>query len=374
MIVSDRCGCFWPTGGVSYGYMTPTERAAGTSFSRYCTEVGGSSRSAPASTSAAVLDCSYRGCSDQLAMSRCCVANSEGVAYRSGLASGRQRLILFALILQASHPAPADSTMPPPPLHGGPQEMTCPVGGERFSPWRPAMFSTYGERPDGKPYSYLPFPFPLPECPSNRLIVFDDVTDAEKEVLSRIIAADEYKRLIETDTTYYRAYWLADNLGRAKPQVLGLLLSAIWQVTPDEMSEAPIGSSSARQMRYQNRFISEADQLGRMIEGKDRVWIEARAANAARQMKRFSDAERMRKRAERTLSSVPERRGWDTYLSKLRDVIRRGDATVEPLDMIPEQEVAFACIRQPSLTAFDRVACADPKVAARIAAARGPQP
>jgi hypothetical protein len=114
--------------------------------------------------------------------------------------------------------------------------MTCPVGGETFSAWQPAMFSTYGERPDGKPYSYLPFPFPLPECPSNKLVVFDKVSTQDAENLARLIGTADYKRLIGSETTYYRAYWLAGKLGRPEVLRLGLLLSAIWQVTPDPRS------------------------------------------------------------------------------------------------------------------------------------------
>jgi len=276
-------------------------------------------------------------------------------------------VLLLALLLQSTQPAPAALPPPVPPLHGGPEEMTCPVGGERFSAWRPTMYSTYGERPDGKPYSYLPFPFPLPECPGNKLVVFDDFSAKDSATLAGLIATPEYKRLVETETTYYRAYWLATKLGHAKPQALGLLLSAIWQVSPGDMSEAPAGKGEARFRRYQETFISEVRRLAPRLEAKDRFWLEARAANAARQMGDFRKAEDLRKQAEKSLADVPEKRGWDTYLAKLKTVIARRDTDVEPLDMIPEQQAAFSCVRRQSLNDFDRAACAKPDVASRIA-------
>ena len=283
-------------------------------------------------------------------------------------------MLLLALLLQVAQPAPVASPSHPPPLHGGPQEMTCPVGGERFPAWQASMYSTYGERPDGKPYSYLPFPFPVPECPGNKLIAFDKFSESEQAALASIIVTVDYRRLIETDTTYYRAYWLANKLGRSKPQALGLLLSAIWQVSPGEMSEAATDENRAQLARYQSTFVSEVRHLSPSVEAKDRIWLEARAANAARQMMQFDEAERLRKQAVKSLAGVTEKRGWDTYLATLHDVISRNDASVEPLDMIPEQQVAFTCINQQPLNAFDRAACAKPKVAARIAELRKLRP
>ncbi len=282
-------------------------------------------------------------------------------------------VLLLALLLQTAQPAPAASPPPLPPLHGGPEEMTCPVGGERFSAWQPSMYSTFGERPDGKPYSYLPFPLPVPECPSNKLVAFDDFSAEEAAVLEGIIAAPDYRRLLETETTYYRAYWLATKLDRPKPQALGLLLSAICQVSPGEMSETPSEKSGGQFRRYQETFVNEVRQLSPDMEAKDRIWLEARAANAARQMGEFREAESLREQAEKSLASVPEKRGWDTYLAKLQNVISRRDASVEPLDMIPEQQIAFTCVGRRALNAFDQAACAKPEVAARIAELRKSQ-
>jgi hypothetical protein len=269
-------------------------------------------------------------------------------------------MFLLALLLQTAQPTP-------PPVHGGPQEMTCPVGGERFSAWQPMMYSTYGARPDGKPYSYLPFPFPLPECPGNKLVLFDEFETNDITLLTRIILMPKYQRLVRTETSYYRAYQLATALGRPKSQALGLLLNAIWQVSPDETSGTAKAKADDRLARYQTELIGAVKELDSTVVGTDRVGLLARAANAARQMQHFGDAERLREQAETSLANLADKGGWGQYLSKLHAVIARKDASIEPLDMIPEQQAALICARRPPSNSFDQSICDAPNLKTLIA-------
>ena len=138
-------------------------------------------------------------------------------------------MILPAILMAAQAATPP----PPPPFHGGPAPMTCPVGGEAFSAWRPTMYSTYGERPDGRPYSGDAFfPFPLPECPTNRLVVFAEFGPAEVTRLAGLIATPRYREMIGRETPHHRASWLSARLGRPPDEWLDLLLQASWEVTP----------------------------------------------------------------------------------------------------------------------------------------------
>lgn len=267
---------------------------------------------------------------------------------------------LLALLLQSAQPAGAPPPLPP--LHGAPREMACPVGGERFSPWRVSSYSTYGARPDGRPYSYLPFPLPLPECPGNRLIVFDAFSSAETAALAQLIETEAYKRLIESETSYYRAYWLATKLDRPRPEALHLLLSAIWQISPGEMAGDVTRESEAQLQRYQALFVREVRRPSPKAEAKERLWMEARAANAARQMGRFGEATKLRGQAEKSLGHVAEKGGWAAYLARLKVVIDRRDTSVEPLDMIPQMRAASLCAEKPPVAAFDRAFCARPDV------------
>jgi hypothetical protein len=272
-------------------------------------------------------------------------------------------MLMLAMLLQSVQPM---TQSPPPPLHGGPQQTTCPVGGELFSAWQPSMYSTYGERPDGKPYSYLPLPFPIPECPSNKLVVFGKFSTDEITSLSQLISTIEYERLVASETTYYRAYWLATKLGRPEPEALGLLLSAIWQVSPGDMSAASTAESAAQFRRYQETFVSRVLHMGTDISVNDRLWLVARAANAARQLRKFDTAETLHRQAVASLENVTDKGGWDKYLTRLDAVIGRRDESIEPLDMIPDRQIAYVCAYRKPLNKFNGAICAKPGVAAEV--------
>lgn len=271
-----------------------------------------------------------------------------------------RRVTITCIIALVSARVTADAPPPPlPPLHGGPAPMTCPVGGENFSSFSPGAWSTYGERPDGKQYSYLPLPFPVPECPTNKLVVFSQFTAAEIEALSKIIATEEYRHLAATETTYYRAYWLAGKIGRPEPEALSFLMPAIWQVTPGDMAPLPSRENLARAKRYQTLLVDRVSALPPSFSVKDRFWLTARAANTARELGRFKDASMLHRRAIELLASMPSTKalGWDVYLAKLAQVIARRDTSIEPLDMVPPQMVSSICKYRPPNDKFNKAIC-----------------
>lgn len=263
----------------------------------------------------------------------------------------------------------ADAPSPPlPPLHGGPAPMTCPVGGEAFAPYRATHYSTYGQRPDGRPYSYMPMPLPIPECPTNKLVVFDDFTPAEVETLAALIAAPDYAALVERENAYYRGYWLAGRLQRPARTVLGLLNAAIWAEAPGRGE--PGRGDPARAARYREALVREVDRLPADTAAEDRLWLQARATNALRELGRFEEAEEMRVRTHAFASTMSDSAG-KTYLDRLAPVIARRDASVEPLDMVPELEAGRVCMDEPGLSDFDRSVCARPEIVKSIRIHRG---
>lgn len=275
-------------------------------------------------------------------------------------------MMFVAWALLQAQPAPP----PLPPLHGGNVPMTCPVGGESFSGWQSGAYSTYGERPDGRPYSYLPFPFPVPECPTNHLVVFDSFSDADKAALAKLIATPAYARLVANgETPHYRAFWLATRLGRSDGDALGWLNAALWAETPGRLEGPDRPESRARRARYAAEFVQRVRQLPAETSAKDRLWLTARAANLLRQMGDFQAAEAMRRDALSLLGQPGVGDGWDWYLGKLAPVIARHDASVEPLDMIPAREAARYCEkpREAGLSAADIRLCQAPEIAKELA-------
>ena len=279
--------------------------------------------------------------------------------------------MLLALLLLQTAPAvpPAPPAMPL-GHHGGMVPTTCPVGGEKFEAWQSGTYSTYGARPDGKPYSYMPFPFPLPECPSNHLVVFDDFTPAEIAKLTTLIAAPDYRAMVARDVPYYRASWLADRLDHPQTQSLWLLLRAIWTVTPDAMT---LGDPALAE-RYQTEFAARVAALPATTATVERRALLARGANALRQLGRFDEAEAMRRTAAAILPASgddpDEIRGWKDLLTGLAPVIAAHDARIEPISLLGDMQRPLACLDAATLTSADREICNSAVVAKEVAELR----
>lgn len=233
------------------------------------------------------------------------------------------------VLLLAVGPAPAGTPVT--------ETMTCPIGGGSFSFTSTASYSTFGERPDGKPYGSWTFPLALPECPDNGLVLYKDYTPEEIAKLEPLVASDAYQALRKEDTPYYRAYWLMKSMGLGPERYLWALLQAGWEAEakPD----------------LRKRYLAELAEASAAVPARpgDLNWIgmEGRAINALRELGRFDEASaRLAKLPLATLESMGEaqeaktRRGWHTYFTVLKPVIERRDSSIEPLDMLP-RSVAF---------------------------------
>lgn len=263
-----------------------------------------------------------------------------------------------ALASMAVSPLPPGEYPPLPPLHFGSLEMTCPVGGQRFSAVTTTMWSVTGQRPDGKPYSEVPFPRPLPECPDNGLVVFGDFTPAETADLKKWIARPVYQSMRKTESPFYRAYWLAVKIHRPQSEAVAQLLPAIWEAKEKDRNNPERPAT----VRYQRVLIGAAENLSPTVSADDRIWIKARAANALREMGKFAAAEKMRQSAEGELTPAPLP-ALSEYLTKLKAVIARRDRSDEPLDMIPDVQAALICRDGHRRDPFDRSYCDQPAVA-----------
>ncbi len=258
---------------------------------------------------------------------------------------------VVALLAQAAAPTP-------PPLHYGSMEMVCPVGGERFTAITTPVYSINGRRPDEKPYSEVFFPRPLPECPDNGLLMFADFTPADIVNLTKWIATPVYRSMRETESPFYRAYWLAKKIGRPDADAIELLLPAIWSAKERDSKDSRRPLTS----RYQRVLIDAVATLPEGVPVDDRVWLQGQAANALREMGNYAAAERMRRRAQ---AAIPQttRPPLALYIQRLGAVIARRDPSDEPLDMIPNVQAALICNNETRQGAFDRAYCARPEIA-----------
>lgn len=254
-----------------------------------------------------------------------------------GLASTVLGLALLAAgAAQAGSPAPV--------------KKTCPVGGETFTHVETLSYSSWGERPDGKPYGSWDFPLPLPVCPGNGLVMFKDFSGAEKQRLEPLLASAEYRAMVARETPYYRAAWLARGLRADDPKAAWLLLQASWEAD----------GRAALKARYQREFAQAAAATPRPTDGDDVAWfaLQGRAVNARRELGEFDAALAQMKAlplaglevsgADTTDPYVgtdaENRRVWRGYFKDQEKLIARRDAASEPLDMIPPREAAARCL------------------------------
>lgn len=247
------------------------------------------------------------------------------------------------------------------------ESKTCPIGGAAFDFTTTASYSTYGTRPDGKPYGSWTFPLALPECPDNGLVMYKEYDAAEIEKLTPLVASEAYQALRREDTTYYRAYWLMREMGLGPEQYLWALLQASWQVD----------DKPALRARYQSELVEGSARAEARPDDLNWIGMEARAVNALRELGRFDEAlARLDKMPLASLDvAVPagdandaaatqakQRRAWHGFLTELRALIARQDSASEPLDIIPRRISIGRCL-EPTPGEHDRAFCEKEKVA-----------
>lgn len=224
-----------------------------------------------------------------------------------------------------------------------PEEMVCPVGGEKFPHMAIMSYSTFGQRPDGKPFGSLIFPVPLPECPGNGLVIFrDQFTPAEIARLADLIVSPEYKAM-RNEPAYHRAAWLAERLGAPKQEQAWLRLKASWSVDGD----------AARKRNYQAAFVRAVDAMD--SEPGSLTWwaLQSRAVNAERELGDFTGATARIKhlRSQTDVKPAPSsdddqtpseleagRANWIKFLDKEAEVIARRDRSSEPAEFMQKRQ------------------------------------
>jgi hypothetical protein len=243
-----------------------------------------------------------------------------------------------------------------------PKEMTCPVGGKKFTFIATASFSKWGSRPDGKPYGSWIFPMPVPACPDNGLVLYRKFSDEEIKQLEQILKTSAFQP-IKRQATHYRIAWFMRALHeKDEMTALWMINQASWQADGNPEIKA----------RYQREFAEGVANLPNEPDNLDWIVLQGRAANAWRELGDFA-------RAKQVVSGIPiekleapipaevvegttasglgktasnyaeieaakNKRSWLSYFTGLKALIERQDRTSEPLDMIPIRVAAGKCM------------------------------
>ena len=252
-------------------------------------------------------------------------------------------------------------------LAGSPvqREMTCAVGGEEFTHTTTASYSTWGARPDGKPYGSWTFPMPLPVCPGNGLVMYRAFTAEEVEALQGYVAGEAYAGL-RSETPYFRASRIEDHLGADSGLTpIYLLMRAAWETDND----------GERKARYQREFAERVTALPAETSDRNWLFLMARAANARRELGEFAQAAEVLESigpvsAESVAwdDNMAERqrerwmRGWEDYTNGLAALIAEGNSESEPLAMLPPRMAAWICIEKEEAGEALPAPCSSPDI------------
>jgi len=240
-------------------------------------------------------------------------------------------------------------------------EFECPVGGEKFTADVVVSNITFGQRPDGKPYSPLPVP-PIVECPDNGLLLFEDeFSEEDLTILTAVVQSEEYQSMRTTETPHFRAFWLKGRLGRDRISQLGSLLQATWET--DENYD--------RKVRYQARFVAEASGWQPGQEHRAAwFWYNMRAVNALRELGYFDKAA-----AHLSHVTLPENfpvdgeeaRYGKLYADRIGALLKDRNPLVEPANLVPPDVAIFRCVvPQVPLTPAESHACSQAEIQTTI--------
>lgn len=251
------------------------------------------------------------------------------------------------------------------PLHAGmpmPVEMTCPVGGKKFTFIATMSYSNWGSRPDGKPYGSWTFPMPVPACPDNDLVLYKKFSKEEIRQLELLLKSPDFQK-VRQETTHYRIAWFMRALRDVNE------MSALWMVN---QASWQADDNPERKARYQREFAEGVAELPTEPENLDWIVLQGRAANAWRELGEFDRAKQVLASVSTTSLDVPipaevatgttasglgktvsnygeieaakNKRGWLSYFTGLKALIEQQDRASEPLNMIPVREVAGKCM------------------------------
>lgn len=238
---------------------------------------------------------------------------------------------------------------------------TCPIGNETFTASEVGSNSTFGQRPDGKPYSPLPV-VPYPECPSNGFPLFEqEFSQDALAILEPIVRGADFQASRRSETQHYRV-WILRKALEAKPGALAIdLMVAGWET--DRNLE--------RKARYQNEFVTAVTKIERSGNEEEWFWLNLRAANALRELGRFEEAVDRLNLLASQIDLLKGKQAHDSlppFIASLRQLTQERNQASEPAGAVPDQAGAFRCvIDQASLSPSEVTVCKSRSMAMTIA-------
>lgn len=239
-------------------------------------------------------------------------------------------------------------------------KMVCPIGKEKFTAQEVMSNSSFGQRPDGKPFSPLPV-VPFAECPSNGFPLFrEEFSKEDLAVLEPVVASAAYQASRSSETQRYRVWMLQKALGEKPGGLASSLMVAGWETDED----------AQRKARYQEQFVSAVDAIDRASDEEAWLWLNLRAGNALRELGKFSGAVARFDLVAANLdllADVQLRADVGSFIALLKQLAVEENTASQPAGAVPDDVGAFRCvIDRSSLSASERTVCESEAMAATI--------
>lgn len=162
-------------------------------------------------------------------------------------------------------------------------QVTCPLTGERFNFNTTASYSTWGRDLDGRQQGSWEFPLAIPQCPTTRFPVMEDMTPEELEAARALVETPGYQA-VRGEASYYVLSYVMTQMEMGDPVDRAWhILQATWQVQNDP----------ERYRRYASELTDRWDAVApafREESPEDWMWIETYVANVERQSGRLDAA------------------------------------------------------------------------------------
>lgn len=165
-------------------------------------------------------------------------------------------------------------------------EVTCPIDGKTFKTKAVGSYTQFGMRLDLKPVGALVAPIPLPVCPENGFVVYQEkFSDDELVKLEAIVLTDAYRQLSRQHTSRYMVAYMQERMGADDYKLAHLYLQASWEA---EGHERPLLD------QYRALSLEKFDALLKRDNSRSSNWWTAAVMSAEleRLLGRFDGVER----------------------------------------------------------------------------------
>lgn len=161
------------------------------------------------------------------------------------------------------------------------QEFVCPIGGEKFRQRIDMSGTSFGIMTDTRPVGPIATPFAIPQCPSNRFVIFKkEFTPSELAKFERVVQSDAYQKIAQQSSSYFA--WghmleLAEE-NQDNIQMMWIFLKSSWQRHNNEALQ--------KTLEYADKALAHSS----FQNDDEKVTVQLLRGEMLRKLKRFDEA------------------------------------------------------------------------------------